>query len=225
MSILKKQNKLKEGPRALQLFKIRGGGYLPIKMRRKEKSDFMNGYRTGLEMKLPQMWKRHITVSQRFRGVMVYDGNYFDLFLHAQELYVLGYYYSATIICRTAAEQALISILTKTGKGNEIYKQKGSGKRRVKSIEQLVATCRSYSLFQKKCPINKNAAKRLNDISTIACDLVHPKHDIIELEFYKKKAIDCMDNLQYVIKKHLNFIKDTGVMSGYKIASSAKRLK
>jgi len=34
-----------------------------------------------------------------------------------------------------------------------------------------------------------------------------------------------MDNLQYVVKNHLNFIKDTGVVSGYKITGSAKRLK
>jgi len=33
-----------------------------------------------------------------------------------------------------------------------------------------------------------------------------------------------MDGLQYVIKNHLNFIKDTGTVSGYKISGSAKRL-
>ena len=173
---------------------------------------------------LPLMWKRHLTVSQRYRGVMVYDGNYFDLFSHAQELFVLGYYYSAIIICRTAAEQALVSVLTKTGQGFEIYKS-GTGKKKLKSIEELVATCRSFSLFGRKYPINKAAAKKLNDISIVASELVHPKNDLGELVLYKKNAVKCMDNLHYVIKHHLNFVKDTGKVSGYRIAGSNKRLK
>ena len=220
----KKQKKLEEQFRITQTFKIRGGGYMPLNMRREEKADFLKGWQDGLKKELPAMWNRHITVSQKYRGVMAYDGNYFDLFSHAQELYVLGYYYTSIIICRTAAEQALVSILTKTGHGFEIYKTE-RGKRKLKSIEQLVATCRSFSLFKKKYPINKTAAKKLNQISTVASKLVHPKIDLAELEQYKKDAIKCMDNLQYVIKNHLNFIKDTGTVSGYKLAGSAKRLK
>lgn len=204
--------------------KIRGGGYLPLVMRKQEKDDFLKGWRAGLEKELPAMWRRHVTVSQRYRGVMVYDGNYFDLFSHVQELYVLGYYYSSIIICRTATEQALIRILLKTGKGLEIYKQ-NKGKRKLKSIEQLAETCRSYSLFRGKYPINKKAAKKVNEISTIASNLVHPKNDLQKLNAYKKDAIKCMDNLQFVIKHHLNFIKDTGKVSGYRISGSAQRLK
>lgn len=220
----KKRENLEKKFKATQTFKIRGGGYLPLNMRREEKIDFLKGWQDGLKKELPVMWKRHITVSQKYRGVMAYDGNYFDLFFHAQELYVLGYYYTSVIICRTAAEQALISILTKTGHGFEIYKTE-RGKKKLKSIEQLVATCRSYSLFKKKYPINKTAAKKLNQISTLASKLVHPKIDLDELEQYKKDAIKCMNNLQYVVKNHLNFIKDTGVVSGYSITGSAKRLK
>lgn len=220
----KKRKELEEKFKVIQTFTIRGGGYLPLNMRRQEKDVFKNGYRKGLEVELPYMWKRHITVSQKYRGVMAYDGNYFDLFSHAQELYILGFYYPSIIISRTSAEQALISILTKAGKGLEIYKQEHN-KKKLKSIEQLVTTCRSYSLFGKKYPINKVAVKKLNEISTIASELVHPKHDIAELEMYKSKAIKCMDNLQYVIKRHLNFIKDTGAVSGYRPAGSTKRLK
>lgn len=220
----KKMKELEEKFKIIQKFSIRGGGYLPLNMRREEKNEFVKGYRLGLEYELPQMWKRHVTISQKYTGVMVYDGNYFDLFHHAQELYVLGYYYSSIIICRTAAEQALIRILIKTGHGLEIYKQERE-KRKLKSIEQLVTTCRSYSLFKNKYPINKTAAKKLNQISTLASQLIHPKNDLDELEKYKKDAIKCMDNLQYVIKNHLNFIKDTGTISGYRLAESAKRLK
>ena len=155
---------------------------------------------------------------------MVYDGNYFDLFSHAQELYVLGYYYSTIIVCRTAAEQALVRILIKVGKGFDIYKQT-KGKERLKSIEQLVETCRSYSLFRGKYPISKISAKKLNGISILASELVHPKHDLDALDVYKGNALKCMDNLQYVIRNHLNFIKDTGTVSGYRMAGSARRLR
>ncbi len=204
--------------------KVRGGGYLPLTMRRQEKSEFLQGWRTGLEKELPAMWKRHITVSQRYRGVMVYDGNYFDLFSHAQELYVLGYYYSSIVVCRTATEQALIRILLKVGRGFDIYKQAKDNKK-LKSIEHLAETCRSYSLFRGKYPISKIAAKKVNEISTTASNLVHPKHDLYELDAYKKQAIKCMDNLQFVIRHHLNFIKDTGTVSGYRIFGRVKRLK
>lgn len=220
----KNRKELEETFKITRTFKVRGGGYLPLNLRKQEKNEFAKGWRVGLEKELPAMWKRHITVSQRYRGVMVYDGNYFDLCSHAQELYILGYYYSSIIICRSAAEQALISILLKSGKRFEIYKQ-DKRKKKLKSIEQLVATCRSYSLFRNKYPINKRSAAKLNEISTIAGDLVHPKHDLDKLESYKKKALKCMDNLQYVIKNHLNFIKDTGVVSGYRFSGSATRLK
>jgi len=220
----KNRRELEDKFRLTRTFKIRGGGYLPLNILKQEKDGFMRGWRAGLEKELPAMWRRHVTISQRYRGVMVYDGNYFDIFSHAQELYILGYYYSSIIICRSAAEQALITILLKTGKGFDIYKQ-ARGKRKLKSIEGLVKTCRSYSLFRNKYPIDKTAARKLNEISTIASELVHPKYNLDKLEAYKKKALKCMDNLQYVIKNHLNFIKDTGIVSGYKFLGSATRLK
>lgn len=222
----KKRKNLEEKFKVTQTFKIRGGGYMPLNMRREEKNDFIKGYRLGLEQELPEMWKRHITISQKYTGVMAYDGNYFDLFHHAQELYVLGFYYSSIIICRSAAEQALISILTKVGQGLEIYRKNKKGRKEIKGIKELVTSCRDVKNFPtKKCPINKASEKKLMKISYIASDLVHPKHDLEELEAYKKQAIKCMDNLQYVIKNHLNFIKDTGIVSGYRLAGSAKRLK
>jgi hypothetical protein len=205
-------------------FTVRGGGYLSLNYRKKEKDDFFQGWQTTLKNELPSMWRRYITVCQRYRGVMVYDGNYFDLFSHAQELYVLGYYYPSIIVSRSAAEQALISILTKSGKGFDIYKT-SRGKRKLKSIEQLVSTCRSQSLFGKKFPINKTSAKKLNEISNIASNLVHPKHELDELKKYKENSLKCMDYLQYVIKNHLNFVKDTGTVSGYKIKGQATRLR
>ena len=220
----KNKKELEEKFKINRTFKVRGSGYLPLNIRKQEKGEFMQGWRAGLEKELSAMWKRHITTSQRYRGVMVYDGNYFDLFSHAQELYILGYYYSSIIICRSAAEQALIQILLKSGKGFDVYKQ-NKGKKKLKSIEQLVATCRSRSLFRNKYPINKRAAAKQNEISIIAGDLVHSKHDLDKLESYKKKAVKCMDNLQYAIKNHLNFIKDTGVVSGYRFSGSATRLK
>lgn len=206
--------------------KVRGGGYLPLEMRKKEKAEFLIGWKTGLNSELPSMWKRHITVCQRYRGVMVYDGNYFDLFSHAQELYVLGYYFSSIIICRTASEQALIQIMQKSGKGFDIYYPRKNGKKRmVKGIRDLVKTCRDSKVFGKKFPINKKSEGKLCKIAEIANDLVHPKSDLSTLKEYKADAIKCMDYLQYVIKHHLNFVKDTGTVSGYKIAGSAKRLK
>jgi len=219
-----KNKELEEKFKVTRTFKIRGGGYMPLNLRKQEKEQFMEGWRTALIKELPAMWRRHISVCQRYRGAMVYDGNYFDIFSHAQDLYVLGYYYSSIVVGRTAAEQALISILIKSGKGFDIYR--GDKGRKLKSIERLVESCRSYSLFSnKKYPINKTAAKKLNEISTIASNLVHPKHDLDELKTYKENALKCMDNLQYVIKNHLNFIKDTGVVSGYKNFKPAKRLK
>lgn len=208
-------------------FKVRGGGYLPLNIRKQERDEFMKGWRAGLEKELQAMWKRHITASQRYRGVMVYDGNYFDLFFHAQELYILGYYYSSIIICRSAAEQALVSILLKSGNGFEIYRSNKKGTRReIKGIKELVKSCRDNSLFRnKKYPINKISEKKLLDISFIAGDLVHPKHDLDKLVAYKKKSLKCLDNLQYVIKSHLNFIKDTGVVSGYRFLGSVARLR
>lgn len=220
----KNRKELEEKFKLTRTFKVRGGGYLPLNIRKQEKGEFIRGWRAGLEKELPAMWRRYITVNQKYRGVMVYDGNYFDIFSHAQELYILGYYYSSIIICRSAAEQALIQILLKKGRGFDIYKQV-KRKKKLKSIEQLVATCRSYSLFRDKYPINKKAAAKLNKISTIAGDLVHPKYDLDNLETYKKKVVECMDNLHYVIKNHLNFIKDTGVVSGYKFSGSAARLQ
>lgn len=206
--------------------KIRGGGYLPLQLRKQEKKDFINGWKIGLDGELNQMWKRYLTTTQKLRGVMVYDGNYFDLFFHAQELYILGYYYSSAVICRSAAEQALISILTKVGKGFEIYYPKKEGKNRmVKGIKDLVETCRNAKLFTGKCPINATAEKKLIEIARIANDLVHPKQDISTSDSYKYKALKCMENLQYVIKKHLNFVKDTGNVSGYRFTGSTKRLK
>ncbi|OGF74271.1 hypothetical protein A2W57_00755 [Candidatus Giovannonibacteria bacterium RIFCSPHIGHO2_02_43_16] len=222
----KKIGGLEEKFRITTTHKIRGGGYLPLEMRKQEKKEFLHGWRTGLEKELSAMWTRHITVSQRYRGVMVYDGNYFDLFTHAQELYVLGYYYSSIIVCRTAAEQALIRILLKVGKGFEIYYPKKKGRKpMIKGIIDLVKTCRDSKLFHGKYPINKTAEKKLNEIAVIANNLVHPKHDLDALDVYKDNTLKCMDNLQYVIKSHLNFIKDTGTVSGYKFSGSAKRLK
>ncbi|MGB0757355.1 MAG: hypothetical protein ACPGO5_02770 [Patescibacteria group bacterium] len=220
----KQNKKLEESFKISRSFAVRGGGYMPLSLRRKERPDFISGWKDGLDKELSAMWRRHITVSQRYRGVIVYDGNYFDLFSHAQELYVLGYYYSSIVICRTAAEQALIQILRKSGKGFEIYKR-NKGKKKLKSIEQLTTACRSYALFHKKYPINKTAARKANEISVIAGNLVHPKTGLKELDVYKEDALKCMDNLQYIIKNHLNFIKDTGVVSGYKITGSSKRLK
>jgi len=220
-----KENKdLKNKFKFTRTFKVRGGGYLPLNLRRQEKKEFHNQRTIGLQKELPNMWKRHITVSQKYRGCIVYDGNYYDLFLHAQELYILGYYYATITLCRTAAEQILVSILTNKGKEREIYKQI-RGKLKLKSIEGLVKTSRSYSLFHYKYPINKTAAKKLKEISDIASDLVHPKKELSKLDDYKQIALKCMDNLNYVIKKHLNFIKDTGVASDYKIDGSAKRLR
>lgn len=219
-------NNLEKDFKVTTTHKVRGGGYLPLKMRRQEKRDFFEGWKTGLEKELPEMWKRYLTTTQKFRGVMVYDGNYFDLFFHAQELYVLGHYYASTIICRSAAEQALISILTKVGKGFEIYYPKKDGKKPlIKGIKDLVKTCRDVKLFRGKYPINSTSEKKLTEIASIANDLVHPKQDLNLSDFYKNNAIKCMDNLQYVIKKHLNFVKDTGKVSNYKISSSVKRLK
>ncbi|MFH1252740.1 MAG: hypothetical protein V1664_00180 [Candidatus Uhrbacteria bacterium] len=223
-SDFKKNKELEEKFKVTTTHKIRGGGYLPLEIRKQEKKDFLQGWQTGLKKELPAMWMRHVTVSQKYCGVMVYDGNYFDLFSHAQELYVLGYYYSAIIICRTATEQALIRILLKVGKGMDIYKHI-KGKKKLKSIEQLAETCRSHSLFRGKYPISKIAAKKVNEISTLASSLVHPKNDLRELDAYKKEAIKCMDNLQFVIRRYLNFIKDTGTISGYKISGQVKRLK
>lgn len=223
----KNKKELEEKFKIKRTFKVRGGGYLPLNIRKQKKGEFMEGWRAGLEKELPAMWKRHIAASQRYRGVMVYDGNYFDLFSHAQELYILGYYYSSIIICRSAAEQALISILLKSGKGFEIYRSNKKGIRKeIKGIKELVKSCRDNSLFRnKKYPINKISEKKLLEISFTAGDLVHPKHDLDKLESYKKQAVKCMDNLQYVIKNHLNFIKDTGVVSGYKFLGPVTRLK
>lgn len=220
----KKRKELEDRFKITTTVKIRGGGYLPLNLRKQEKDQFVKDWQGGLERELPAMWRRHLTASQRYRGAMVYDGNYFDLFSHAEELYVLGYYYSSIVVCRTAAEQALVRILLKTGNSFDVYKKVGS--KRLKSIEDLVTTCRSYSLFRGKYPINKAAARKLNEISTLASNLSHPKHDLEELEKYKATALKCMDNLYYVIKKHLNFVRDTGVVSGYRIGkNSAKRLR
>jgi len=222
----KKIKGLKEKFKITTTYKIRGGGYLPLEIRKREKTEFLKGWRRGLEKELPAMWTRHITVSQKYRGAMVYDGNYFDLFNHAQELYVLGYYYSSIIVCRTAAEQALIRILLKVGKGFEIYYlKKKRRKPMIKGIKDLVKTCRDPKLFHGKYPINKTAEKKLNGIAITANDLVHPKHSLAVLDAYKDNALKCMDDLQYVIKNHLNFIKDTDTVSGYKVSGSAKRLK
>lgn len=220
----KKRKKLEDKFKITTTIKIRGGGYLPLNLRKQEKDQFIQGWRKGLEKELPAMWQRYLVVSQRYRGAMVYDGNYFDLFSHAEELYVLGYYYSSIIVCRTAAEQALVRILLKTGNRFDIYKKAGQG--HLKSIEGLVKTCRSYSLFRGKYPINKTAARKLNEISNLASNLSHPKHDLEELEKYKVTALKCMDNLHYAIRNHLNFIKDTGVVSGYRVGKNlTKRLR
>jgi len=223
----KKRKELEDRFKVTQTFRVRGGGYLPLDIRREQKHTFLEGYRAGLENELPLMWKRHITVSQRYNAVMVYDGNYFDLFAHAQELYVLGFYYSSIIICRAATEQALIKILINKGMGLEIYRNRKKGKgRKLKGIQELIGTCKDKKLFKnKKYPINKWSEKKLTTIAHTANDLVHLKHDLDELENYKFKALECMDNLQYVIKNHLNFIRDTGVVSGYKIIGNTKRLK
>ena len=160
----KKQKDLEDKFKVNRTFKVRGGGYLPLNIKRQEKEEFSKQWRVALGSELPAMWRRHITISQRYRGVMVYDGNYFDLFSHAQELFVFGYYYSTIILCRTAAEQAAITILVKSGLGLEVYKSK-HGKQKMKSIEDLVSTCRSHALYKGKYPINKSAAKKLNEIS------------------------------------------------------------
>jgi hypothetical protein len=108
-------------------YNLRGGGFLPLKERKKEKDVFFQGWKKIIEDELSAMWLRNITVSQKYKGPIVYDGNYFDLFNHAQGLYILGYYYPTIILCRSAIEQALISILLKSGHPYEIY-IKGSKK-------------------------------------------------------------------------------------------------
>ncbi|RJQ28690.1 hypothetical protein C4571_03080, partial [Candidatus Parcubacteria bacterium] len=56
----KKIKELEEKFRVTTTHKIRGGGYLPLGMRRQEKKEFLQGWRTGLDKELPVMWKRHI---------------------------------------------------------------------------------------------------------------------------------------------------------------------
>ena len=201
--------------------KVRGGGYLPFEMRKQEKEEFMKGLRDELEKELPAMWSRYLTTTQRYRGTMCYDGNYFDLFSHAQDLFILGHYFETIQLCRIATEQALLSILAKSGNIKSAYRNGN----KIKSIEGLVEACRNKKLFPKKFPIDKISAKKLNKISNKAGDLTHLKLELVEEDKYKEDALFCMDNLSSVIKKHLNFIKDTKQTSGYKISGKAKRLK
>lgn len=220
----KNNEKLKRKFKVTKKHSLRLGGYLPLKFRRQEKDEFMKTARENFEKELPKFWKRYLTTTQRYRGVMSYDGNYYDLFSHAQDLYILGHYLETIILCRLAAEQALISIIIKSGKAFEIYKNH-KGKRKLKSIEELVNTCRSYKLFSKKFPITKLSAAKLNKISTIASKFVHPKFEFEKEDTYKQTALECMDYLQSVIKKHLNFIKDTKITKGYKMIGNSRRLK
>lgn len=220
---LGKQKHLKEKLEYKQTWKVRGSSYLPLNLRRQEKETTLKQWRNNFEKDLPSVWKRHVTISQRYNGLIVYDGNYYDLFLEAQNHYILGNFFVAILLCRAAAEQALIRILLKSGKGFDIYK-KNDGKK-LKSIEELVRACRSYSLFKSKYPLSKIAAKKLNALSNIASDLVHPKVELDEMNKYKDKALHCMDIIHLVIKKHLNFVKDTGTLSGYRPSGQVKRLK
>lgn len=209
--------------RVRKTFKVRGGGYLPLKMRRQEKGQFAQQWQDGLKKELPSMWTRYVTTTQKYRGTMVYDGNYFDLFIQAQEFYILGYFYSSIVMCRIAAEQALVNIFITKGNAFEIYKRDKSaeGKLMLKGIYALVKSCRK----QKKPLINKASEKKLKDIADLANDLVHPKNNLTEMDKYKKSAVKCMDNLNYVIRMHLNFVKDTKIVSGYKFSRMVKRLK
>ncbi|MFA4999825.1 MAG: hypothetical protein WC545_00480 [Patescibacteria group bacterium] len=224
----KERKDLDEKFQVRRTFKVRGGGYLPLKMRRQEKGEFMQQWQNGLKKELPAMWSRYITTTQRYRGVMVYDGNYFDLFIKAQEFYILGDFYPSIVMCRIAAEQALVNILINKGSVFEIYKKEGKsgagGKPMSKGIYALVKSCRNKNLF-KKLLINKTAEKKLTDIADLANELVHPKNDLAEMDKYKKAAVKCMDNLNYVIKTHLNFVKDTKTVSDYKFSRVVTRLK
>lgn len=221
----KKRKDLEDKYRTTKTYKVRGAGYLPLNLRKQEKPQFVEGWRKGLEQELPAMWKRHITVSQRYSGTLVYDGNYFDLFTHAQQLYILGHYFAATVICRIAAEQMLVMTLIKSGKGNEIFEPVKPGKpKRLKGIYDLIATCRDRSLFGSKYPIGKTAEKRLKRIANSGNNLVHLKAELDESNAYKQTALQCMDDLSYAIKRHLNFVKDTGTVSGYRFSGPAKRL-
>jgi hypothetical protein len=222
----KKRKDLEEKYRTTQTFKVRGAGYLPLNLRKQEKPQFMEGRRKGLEKELPAMWRRHITVSQRYSGALVYDGNYFDLFTHAQQLYILGHYFAATVVCRIAAEQMLVTMLIKSGKATEIFEPiKPNKPKRLKGIYDLIATCRDRSLFGNKYPIGKTAEKRLKRIANAGNSLVHLKTELDESNAYKQTALQCMDDLSYAIKRHLNFVKDTGTVSGYRFGGSTKRLK
>lgn len=223
----KKRKDLEESFKVTTTHKVRGSGYLPLEMLRQTKQLFVKEWKQGLEKELPLMWRRHVTVSQKYRGVMVYDGNYFDLFVHAQELYVLGYYYASVVVCRSAAEQALMSILLKSGKSFDIYYDRKPGKKAAmaKGIKDLVSACRDKDLFPVKFPITKVSESKLMEIAAIANDLVHLKSDLAELDAYKKDALRCMGNLFFVIKRHLNFVKDTGKVSGFRASGKAKRLK
>ncbi len=206
---------------------VRGSSYVPLKMKKQQKVSFFKDEEDNLKKTLPDIWRRNITVSQKYRGIMSYDGNYFDLFIHAQELYILGYYYSSIVMSRIAAEQALVRILIKVGKALDIYKPTKPGKRKdLKGIYQLVETCRDKVIFSdKKYPINTTSAKKLLQIADMGNALVHTKSNLDTLNTYKGQALLCMDNLQYIIKNHLNFVSDTKMVSGYKPGSKSTRLK
>lgn len=222
----KKRKDLEEKYRTTKTHKVRGGGYLPLNLRKQQKSQFVQNWQKSLKKELPAMWRKHITVSQRYSGTLVYDGNYFDLFTHAQELYILGYYFASTVVCRIAAEQMLVTTLAKSGKATEIYEPFKQGRpKRLKGIYDLITTCRDSSLFGRKYPIGKTAERRLKRVANAGNNLVHPKTELDESDAYKQTALQCMDDLSYAIKRHLNFVKDTGVVSGYRPSGTVKRLK
>jgi hypothetical protein len=117
----------------------------------------------------------------------------------------------------------LVTTLIKNGKPTEIYEKKNS--KRLKGIYDLIRTCRDSSLFPGKYPIGKSAEKKLKRVADAGNDLVHLKVELEKSNTYKQIALQCMDDLFDSIKQHLNFIKDTGVVSGYRPTGSTKRLR
>lgn len=222
----KGQSDLEKNFQVVTTHVIRGRGHLPLKLKKQTKPDFYSEQEIELKKKLPSVWRRHLTISQRYTGVMSYDGNYFDLFTRAQKLYEIGDYYSSIVICRIASEQAVIRILVKSGKIFDAYRDTKQGKSEdLKGIKELVDTCFDQKIFKnKKYPINRISKKKLIEIAHTANDLVHSKVNLQNMDSYKETALKCMDNLHYVIKNHLNFIKDTKVVSGYRHKGKSNRL-
>lgn len=151
-----------------------------------------------------------------FLGKVLEDGNYFDLFVRARDNYILGWFSSTLILSRVTAEQLCIGLLE--GGGLADLKWESKVKQKQKTLDGLIAVCKTKGLLTKQQPL------KLGKIKAWSEAIIHAKGQLKPEARYEANAFSSLEFLGQIISERFNYVAKAGRVSGYKYQGQTKRL-